>query len=574
MDFPTGALDRSLDLRHYGAILWRRKGLLILSSITVFSAALIALSFMPNEYESRVSLEFLQFQSFTRGMEQYTGGDGGSGRSYEVERAGMNSIMARIHSAAFLEKVAVLLRMTEDPGIRQAAAAYRAKHPGQAGEDFAMRLVVKRLQASIRVVAIGPANYEIVVSDYKPDLAQLKAKYVSERFLEETKDAATRKYQSTLEWSSDQLTAAREDLRQAQEDLKSYRSAMIAEGFSSGRVREENRGSAESLHRQLRQAQVDAEKRSTEWSNKLGYVGLKPGDGAALRTDQEVEHLVEALRTALTGAVEDRLAGGGTSGSGPSEADEWTPGETYLDLRTQLNKRLMAVAGNRNPKAEEELVKVLANSSFYDIDAQMQRDAASDLRKDIDSFRQHASRQPAEDLREQQLEREVATVQEKVNLLQEQVQSSRWRENMELSNLGLQQPDILDPAKVPLSPSRPDRLKILLAALLLGPVLGAGFAFLSETTDGTLRTLDDIQRVVPEPILCTTPLLAKLKPRQRGLRRHWVPAAVTGVLVLTAVFFFARLTVLDHIGVGNATLAVPPVPPVPPDSTSQAQRGH
>ena len=84
----------------------------------------------------------------------------------------------------------------------------------------------------------------------------------------------------------------------------------------------------------------------------------------------------------------------------------------------------------------------------------------------------------------------------------------------------------------------------------------------------SLRTLDDIQRVVPEPILCTTPLLRKLKQRQRGLRRHWVPASVAGVLILTAAFFFVRLTVFDHIGVGQPTQAIAPT-----DSTvSQANR--
>src|SRR5262245_38715498 len=103
MDFPTGAMDRTLDLRHYGAILWRRKGLLLLSSIAVFSAALVALSFMPDVYESRVSLEFPQSQSLTRAMEQVTGGDGGSGRSYELERARMNSIMARSNAATYLQ---------------------------------------------------------------------------------------------------------------------------------------------------------------------------------------------------------------------------------------------------------------------------------------------------------------------------------------------------------------------------------------------------------------------------------------------------------------------------------------
>ena len=107
--------------------------------------------------------------------------------------------------------------------------------------------------------------------------------------------------------------------------------------------------------------------------------------------------------------------------------------------------------------------------------------------------------------------------------LRDQLVSTTTRQAMESADLGVL-PKIYDPAKQPLVPSRPDRMKILLAALLLGPVLGAGLAFLGETTDATLRTLEDIRRVVPEPVLCTTPLLRKLQPRQRGLRRYWLPA--------------------------------------------------
>jgi hypothetical protein len=118
---------------------------------------------------------------------------------------------------------------------------------------------------------------------------------------------------------------------------------------------------------------------------------------------------------------------------------------------------------------------------------------------------------------------------------------------METTDLGLRI-DIVDPAPYPLEPSWPDSKKILLLSLLMGPMLGVGFAFLSEVLDPTLRTLADIQRVAPEPVLGTLPLIDDVVPRPTGFRRYWIPVTLIGVVLVTTAFFVARATVLPNLG--------------------------
>ena len=124
--------------------------------------------------------------------------------------------------------------------------------------------------------------------------------------------------------------------------------------------------------------------------------------------------------------------------------------------------------------------------------------------------------------------------------------------------------EILDPAQLPLGPSRPERLKILVASLLIGPLLGGAVAFVGETTDATLRSLDDFRRLAPEPILCVTPLLSSLAPRPRGIRRYWVPAALASVVLLTASYFVARKTVLHDLALEKPVQVVKPEQVVSP----------
>ena len=150
----TPSLDRTIDLRHYLMILWRRKGLVILSSVTVFCSALIALRFMPNEYESQVTLFFPGPQPLVRPLEQVMGGGSSSGRASEAEEARIANMIARREPGLSGEGRAL---SQDDRGPRIEPQRRRlAKNPGAESEDFAMRLVVQRLQSQIRFVRPEP----------------------------------------------------------------------------------------------------------------------------------------------------------------------------------------------------------------------------------------------------------------------------------------------------------------------------------------------------------------------------------------------------------------------------------
>ena len=153
------------------------------------------------------------------------------------------------------------------------------------------------------------------------------------------------------------------------------------------------------------------------------------------------------------------------------------------------------------------------------------------------------------------LQKNVAEHRELLESFRAQMVASDISRAVESTKLGMQI-EILDPAQLPLTPSHPNKSKILMAALLMGPLLGVALAFISETTDSTLRSLDDFREIITEPILATTPLLRSMKPRQQGLRRYWVPAALTGVLLLTIAFFVARTTVLSDLDTFGRPLQV------------------
>jgi hypothetical protein len=254
----------------------------------------------------------------------------------------------------------------------------------------------------------------------------------------------------------------------------------------------------------------------------------------------------------LAAAAAEKPSGGG-------ESPAWPPQDgSFGELRQDLSQRLEKRSRSLYPRASDEAIRTIAIYAFQRIDAEAESKAASYLSERIAAYHQQAQAQPAQEMERQRLGDAVTEEQRMLDLLATQVRFSDLQQSMETASLGLNF-EILDQANLPLEPSRPNRRKILLGALLFGPLLGTLFAFLAETMDPTLRSLQEIQRLAPEPVLCAAPLLTKLRPRKRGLRRHWVPAAVSGVVGLTAIFFVVRMTVLqDRMAIGRSIQAVDP----------------
>jgi capsular exopolysaccharide synthesis family protein len=74
---------------------------------------------------------------------------------------------------------------------------------------------------------------------------------------------------------------------------------------------------------------------------------------------------------------------------------------------------------------------------------------------------------------------------------------------------------VVDPALVPPSPSRPNRMRNILLAFLVGLVGGVGLAFLREYMDNTVKTPHDIEFATNLPSLTVVPALGTVNGRSR-----------------------------------------------------------
>jgi capsular polysaccharide biosynthesis protein len=76
---------------------------------------------------------------------------------------------------------------------------------------------------------------------------------------------------------------------------------------------------------------------------------------------------------------------------------------------------------------------------------------------------------------------------------------------------------ILDPARLPENPIKPDRNKILLIGCVIGLAAGLGLAWFRESLDKSFHTVSDLEEYLGISVLATIPnLKAEIKEQKKA----------------------------------------------------------
>ena len=91
------------------------------------------------------------------------------------------------------------------------------------------------------------------------------------------------------------------------------------------------------------------------------------------------------------------------------------------------------------------------------------------------------------------------------SLMNKKIQA-QMAENLERKQEG-EQFNVLDPARIPQRPIKPDRNKILLMGCVIGLGLGGGLAWFRESLDKSFHTVADVESYLELPVVATIPNL-------------------------------------------------------------------
>lgn len=317
------------------------------------------------------------------------------------------------------------------------------------------------------------------------------------------------------------------------------RAARIANGFAEGFIAAttENRYNTTNYARSFLQDQLavarsrleNSERALVAYAQRQGIVqldtggvggGRREGDGPSAATgDTLSSQALMGLNSALSQATADRIAAeqayrqaGGAGVSGEQIADP-----ALQALRAE-RARLEADYSERLKTFKPDYPDMLAlQAKIGEVKAAIARETGA-----INSSL--ASRYRAAAGRERELQAEVAQLRAQVldlrgrgigyNFLQREVDTNRelydallqrFKEIGVVGELGENQATVIDKAIAALAPYRPQPLRNLGIALVVGLIAGLGLAFLVEFVDDTVKSPEEIPDMLGLPVMGVVP---------------------------------------------------------------------
>jgi polysaccharide chain length determinant protein (PEP-CTERM system associated) len=175
----------------------------------------------------------------------------------------------------------------------------------------------------------------------------------------------------------------------------------------------------------------------------------------------------------------------------------------------------------RAKRDQQEIEKLDTQIAQKQADIDRLKSEAADYQRRVDAVPGHQSELVA-------LTRDYDTLQKIYQNLLAKKEDSRISANLERQQVG-EQFKILDPARLPERPYSPNRVRMALVGLGIGLGLGLGFAGFLEYRDTSLRTEDEIVKMLVLPVVAAIPVMSAIAERRRH-RRNLVLTGVVSVL--------------------------------------------
>jgi len=262
-------------------------------------------------------------------------------------------------------------------------------------------------------------------------------------------------------------------------------------------------------------------------------VAVPAAGSGALPADATPQQRLAAARAALA-QMETRLS--------PKHPDIVRTKRLVADLEQQvaaaeLQKPVSPEAGETQPTNQAEAMrreKLRAQrAELESLDRQIAFKESEErrLRGEIGMYQSRLEAVPGIESEWIALTRDYDTLQETYRQLLAKSENSKMAANLEQRQIG-EQFRILDPARIPLKPNSPNRLRINAIGLIAGLGLGVALLGLIYVRDSTMRSEADLLGALDLPVLGLLPYVTTDADIRRQKRRRWLAVTAAGVLLV------------------------------------------
>jgi polysaccharide chain length determinant protein (PEP-CTERM system associated) len=263
-----------------------------------------------------------------------------------------------------------------------------------------------------------------------------------------------------------------------------------------------------------------------------GYYQTELATVAPDTTNQNKERLKE-LRVTLV-ALNARYS--------PEHPDVIKAKAEIADLEKKLQERGTEPAVQEKPD-NPAYVALAAQLASVQSEIKSIKQQVEDLDQKRDDFRRRLEAAPKVEEGYKNLMVERNNTQAKYDDLMKKFMEARVAHGLEKEQMG-ERFTLIDPARLPEKPVRPNRPAILLIGFVLGIAAGVGTAALQEASDRSAWKAEDLTKTIPFPVLAEIPEIVTLEDELRKKKRLKITVA-SGLLFILISALIIHFFVMD-----------------------------
>lgn len=378
--------------------------------------------------------------------------------------------------------------------------------------------IISQVRKSITVNALKNTSIiEINSENINPQLASIIANSTASVFVEESRSINRSRASEAKRFIEEQLIEKETELKQAEEEKLEYKREENILYLD-----EETKINIEQLAN-FQSQEIEVNNQIAENKAKLAEVHRQLEKQAETYISSETittNPAVRELQSQLTG-LEIQL---------PTLLEKYSKGspqvsEAEIKIRETKNKiseKVAEIVGSkvstRNPIYQTLLAQVVTlETTLISLETKKESLASS-----VKEYEGRLERLPDKELYLARLERAIKVSESTYIILLEKHQEARINEAMELGDIR-----VIDEARIPKNPIKPNKTLNLAIGGILGLMLGVMLTFFLEYMDNTIKTTEDIERTLDLPILGVIPK-DTLEKKKKGKRKRRTKKPTTG----------------------------------------------
>jgi polysaccharide biosynthesis transport protein len=489
----------TLDVQEILRMVWRRKLLLIVPwSIALVGGVLAAFLLKP-VYFSTTTLVIERGQQFGGRLGEMIPG------SHIQDQADI--MREQVGSTVFLRGVISASALLDDSETKRWALENAPRGTGLTGEDAAEAFLVSYLQDAVSVRRGRGSLIQVVVADYQPARAQKVADAVAEQFVLSSKADMLEQIRQLNQFTLEQQQVYKQRLEESERRLEAARRAGLSEQVTGSSVNAGNVARARTL---VEQAEIEVSEQSKRVEDLRGKLSGKIQDNDP---QSILSPSVNALAAQLA-SLERQLA----SAMLETASDNESSVRLLLSRKSaELEATLSSNAALNLPSLSVETRQLLVRYRIAVADLGARRARLDYLASGVNAYERQVVATPDREMTVQRLQQQVDNDRALYNSFLTQSAAAQIAEAFENAKVSGRF-SVLEPANLPLKPSKPNRMMLIVLALLAGGVVGIGSVLLVEHHDQSVKDADELESLLGLPVLGVVPRVEELDRSRRRNR--------------------------------------------------------